>query len=441
MTSITSHPVSPEELMAFLDGQPGVDASQIATHLESCKQCQAAGAKLRGVSATLSSWAMPPASSAMDEPILAAAKGQPSPAGGALRIVRRWTWRGWILAGAGAVLGVFLLLAIRAPNLLRSKIAANEAALAGRSRTHAVLEIAQGKQATDGALAGKGQYQGWLKEKALPAERKRGTFVAGDNDELLHVPRPGLSLDSNGSLGKLTKDEGEVPGPMIARTANLYVVVPKFETARSSLDAILMRYQAYAASLEVTTTEGAPRTINASLRVPSAQLGAALADMKALGRVENESQSGEEVTEQHADLVARLKNSRETEVRLEDVLGTRTGKVKDVLEVEQEISRVRGEIEQMEAQQKNLEHRVDFATLNLTMAEEYKAKLESNAPSLGTRLRNSMVTGFRNAFDSFFSLILFLSEALPVLLLWLAILSPLGWFVWRRFRAVRTALT
>jgi len=137
--------------------------------------------------------------------------------------------------------------------------------------------------------------------------------------------------------------------------------------------------------------------------------------------------------------VARLKNSRETEVRLEDIL--RTGKVKDVLEVEQEISQVRGEIEQMEMQQKNLEHRVDFATLNLTMAEEYKAKLESNAPSLGTRLRNSLVTGFRTAFDSLFSPILFLSEITPVLLIWLAILSPLGWLIWRRFRAIRAALT
>src|SRR5206468_4648923 len=50
------------------------------------------------------------------------------------------------------------------------------------------------------------------------------------------------------------------------------------------------------------------------------------------------TQNGEEVTQQHADLVARLKNSRETEMRLQDVLRTRTGKVKDVLEAEEEIA-------------------------------------------------------------------------------------------------------
>jgi hypothetical protein len=45
----------------------------------------------------------------------------------------------------------------------------------------------------------------------------------------------------------------------------------------------------------------------------------------------------------------------------------------DVLEVEQQIARVREEIERMEAEQKSLEHRVDFAAVNLQLTEEYKA--------------------------------------------------------------------
>ena len=64
-----------------------------------------------------------------------------------------------------------------------------------------------------------------------------------------------------------------------------------------------------------------------------------------LGRVERESQSGEEVTRQHEDLVARLKNCRDTEQRLRQILQQRTGNLSDVLEVEEEIGRVRGEID------------------------------------------------------------------------------------------------
>ena len=161
----------------------------------------------------------------------------------------------------------------------------------------------------------------------------------------------------------------------------------------------VVRRNGYAAGLNVATPQGAARMLQASLRIPAPQLVAAVAELKALGRVEAETQNGEEVTQQHADLLARLKNSRETEQRLQDVLRTRTGKVKDVLEVEGEIARVRGEIEQMEAEQQTLEHRVNFATIDLKLAEEYKAQLTTPAPSVAMQVRNATVNGFRSAFQ------------------------------------------
>ena len=88
---------------------------------------------------------------------------------------------------------------------------------------------------------------------------------------------------------------------------------------------------------------------------------------KKFGRVDTEAQTGEEVTAQYVDLQARLANSKNTEQRLTDVLRQRTGKLSDVLEVETEIARVRGEIESMEAERKTMATQVAFATLNLTL--------------------------------------------------------------------------
>jgi hypothetical protein len=222
--------------------------------------------------------------------------------------------------------------------------------------------------------------------------------------------------------------------PMIARNVSLSIVAKDFDAARGSLDAILARHNGYAAELNVATPQGHARTIQASLRIPAPQLVAAVAELKALGRVENETQNGEEVTQQHADLLARLKNSCETEQRLQDILRTRTGKVKDVLEVEQEIARVRGEIEQMEAEQQTLEHRVNFGTIDLKLAEEYKAQLSSPAPSVGMQLRNASVTGFRNASETLLGIILFFAESGPTLLLWVLILLLPAWLLWRRYQ-------
>jgi len=226
---------------------------------------------------------------------------------------------------------------------------------------------------------------------------------------------------------------------MIARTVSLSIVAKDCDASRASLDSILARHRGYAAELNVATPQSAARTLQASLRIPAAQLVAAVAELKTLGRVENENQTGEEITQQHADLVARLKNSRETEERLQDVLRTRTGKVKEVLEVEEEIARVRGEIEQMEAEQQTLEHRVDFATVDLKLTEEYKARLTTPAPSVSMQLRNASIDGFRSAFDSLLALALFFAEAGPTLLLWLLILSLPAGLVWRRYRRLRMA--
>ena len=99
-------------------------------------------------------------------------------------------------------------------------------------------------------------------------------------------------------------------------------------------------------------TTNVRRRNSSSSRLPSrssaeprlAQLEAALAELKKLGRVEDEAQGGEEVTQQYVDLQARLANGKHTEQRLSEILRTRTGKLQDVLKDELEIDRVRGRL-------------------------------------------------------------------------------------------------
>jgi len=222
--------------------------------------------------------------------------------------------------------------------------------------------------------------------------------------------------------------------PMIARTASLTIVVKDLTAARSSLDSILARRHGYSAQLSVFTPENLLQSAQASLRVPVGELAFAIGDLKTLGHVENEIQSGEEVTQQHADLVARLQNSRETEQRLRAILEQRTGKIEDVLQVEEEIARVRGEIEQMEADQEVLEHRVDFATIDLRLTEQYREQLEPQSATVSMQIRNAFVTGLRHAGATLLGILLFLEEAVPTVLIWLAILAVPGFLFWRRYR-------
>jgi hypothetical protein len=248
-----------------------------------------------------------------------------------------------------------------------------------------------------------------------------------------------FSYDLNGSLVKSPTstevlNKASVTGPMIVRTGGLTLTTKEFDKARTGLEEILKRHGGYVGQLNVTAPSGSGRTLNATLRVPADQLDATMAELKKLGRVDVESQSGEEVTQQYVDLVARLANARNSEQRLTEILRHRTGELSDVLAVEVEIERVRGEIEQMEAERKNLAHQVDFATLNATLTEEYENQLQAVPVSTFTRIRNAAVDGYSTVTESVVSLVLFLFSYGPVLLLWGGLLFFSLRIIWRRLR-------
>jgi len=413
--SALTHTVAPEEVMAFLDHELSTDGAQsVSKHISECAECQRVRDTLGSVAQSLAKWAVPAVSSHLEENVRRSAiVVQNSSDRNFLERLQGLPRRRPFLACAGALLAALLIFV-------------------GLSSTRYDRMVSNAPRAHGGGQK-EAEYQRALEKLEQKAPQSPSAGADRYSVDLAESGR-----NSMGALLGGVPGASSVNGPMIARTVSLSMVVKDFDAGRASLDAILSRHNGYAANLSVSTPQDTARVIQASLRIPAPQLAQALSELKALGRVENENQNGEEVTQQHADLVARLKNSRETEQRLQDVLRTRTGKVKDVLEVEEEIARVRGEIERMEAEQKTLEHRVDFATIDLKLAEEYKAQLNTPAPSVLMQLRNATINGFRNAFEGLLSLALFLAESGPSLLLWLALLGVPAWRLWRRYRRAQT---
>ncbi len=218
---------------------------------------------------------------------------------------------------------------------------------------------------------------------------------------------------------------------MIERTAQLTLTTHDFDQLRARVDAILARQHGYIAELTLNAPENAGRSLNASLRIPAAQLDAALAELRQLGRVETESQSGQDVAKQYLDLVARLVNARNTAQRLTELLSQRTGKLSDVLAVETELGRVQGEIEQMEAERKNTESQVAYASLQLKAGEYYKAQLHVAPGSTLIRFRNAAIDGYRSMAEGLIGAGLLVVAYAPSLLLWAALLFLPARALWR----------
>jgi anti-sigma factor RsiW len=408
--SIATHPVAPEEIMALLDAElPAEHSEFVAAHLAQCGECSDVAKALRRGSRSLVGWVIPAAPvNAQFESRLRETARRITSEKGPFEVSRIGAFlrRRWIVAAFSAACGMVLLFK-SSPRPMQAPKASPVAVFLGSAPRAAASAGAAGK--TNGLPWGRnsGLADSMVEHKGLVSPEDRSSRAE--------------SLQQ----------------PMIARTVSLSIVAKDFASSRTSLDAILARHHSYAASLNANTQENVARSLQASLRIPAAELDAAIMELKSLGYVQNETQNGEEVTRQHADLVALIKNSRETERRLQAILEQRTGKIRDVLEVEQEIARVRGEIEQMEAEQEGLEHRVAFASVDLTLAEEYKAQIGSPSPAIATRIHNAMVKGYRDATETLIGIAIFFAEYGPSLLIWLAVLVPVGWFFVRRWLRAR----
>jgi hypothetical protein len=105
-----------------------------------------------------------------------------------------------------------------------------------------------------------------------------------------------------------------------------------------------------------------------------------------------------------------------------------------VLDAERELAHVRGEIERMEGQQGVLLHRVDYATVEVQLREQYLEQLGSESFATRAKLRNAVVEGFGNlAAGGIYVLVVLLAFG-PSVLFWLLLVLTPAWFVWRRYR-------
>ena len=163
----------------------------------------------------------------------------------------------------------------------------------------------------------------------------------------------------------------ELPGRMLVKTANLNLECGDPEEAVNKIIIIVESYGGYIARMSVHSEERS--SANLLVKVPENHFFEALEDVKKLGKVLNEEISSKDVTEQHIDLEARLRNLRAEEEWLVKTM-EKASDVKELLMVERELWRIRGEIERLEAQMKNLERMVEYSSISISITTPSKPK-------------------------------------------------------------------
>ena len=164
---------------------------------------------------------------------------------------------------------------------------------------------------------------------------------------------------------------------MIVRTANLAVVVADTGKAVEKVTATAEAFGGYISNSRVWR-EGELLRASVSFRVPADKLTAALTAIRGGAiRIESESTTSDEVTEEFIDLEARLRTLEATENELKILMVNvreRTRKASDVLEMHQQLMNIRTEIERVQGRIRYLRQMTAFATANVELIPDAIAK-------------------------------------------------------------------
>jgi hypothetical protein len=166
-----------------------------------------------------------------------------------------------------------------------------------------------------------------------------------------------------------------------------------------------------------------------------------LPGLRQLGDITNETTSAADITEQFVDTEAQLANAQRLEQRLLELATAKNGTLDQVLTVERELARVRGEIESYQGHLKQWSDQVSLSTLTITMSTRAApvAIAVVEPESLGSKTSQS----FHSSISTLRDLASWLLVTCVALLPWLLFLVPAAFGLqrWaRRHRRIPVAI-
>lgn len=202
----------------------------------------------------------------------------------------------------------------------------------------------------------------------------------------------------------------------IARHAQLEIVVPDVEAALHRAQTTVRSSGGDVTSLNDASprTPGTVHGAQLDIEVPAERLDQTLDRLAQLGAVQNRTINADDIGDAIVDEQARLKNLRRTETDLR-ALEDKGGKVDEILSVQQNLTDVRGQIEQLEAQHQRDLHRVATSTVELSLLEARPNPPAKSGP--GARIDGAWQNGLGALGDTLIAMISGI--------VWCAALSPI----------------
>ena len=242
------------------------------------------------------------------------------------------------------------------------------------------------------------------------------------------LPRAGATAEMKAAaqLGEQSADG------KIVRTAGLELTVKSPAGAAEQIRRMAESTGGYLETARIGGTKEVP-TADLTIRVPAAHFEDAKAQIRKLAtRVESEKTDAQDVTRQYVDMEARLRNLRAEEAQYLTIMKS-AYKVSDLLEVEQKLSEVRGQIEQQQAEFQTLSKQVETVAIAISL----RTLADTQVFGLNWRPLYQLKLVLRNGLDALADYATTIAAILfyvPVILAWTVTILFAAVIAWRALR-------
>lgn len=178
----------------------------------------------------------------------------------------------------------------------------------------------------------------------------------------------------------------------LIKTGNVEFESKDLEKTRNVILSLVQQHQGYVSrDNQYKSYDRISSTL--SVRFPSNNFDDILSNIaKGVDKFDSKNIHISDVTEQFLDVEARLKTKKALEVKYLEIL-KKAKTVREILDVERELGKLRGDIEATEGRLKYLQNQVSFSTLNITF---YKKIIENETIGYGSKIKEAFVSGFRS---------------------------------------------
>lgn len=195
-------------------------------------------------------------------------------------------------------------------------------------------------------------------EPAMPAEVMDSDAAFADT---------AFSTEEEGTAGERASGANQTAlaqiDRLIIRTANLSLVVADTEETLAGINRLAEQGGGWVVSSNVYQYSEEAKSGDITIRIPAAGFHSVMEALKGMAvEVQSENVSGQDVTEEYVDLEARLANLEATAARVRSFLDEAIT-VEEALAVNQELSRLEGEIEVIKGRMQYLSQSAAFSTI------------------------------------------------------------------------------